>query len=504
MTRVSLRGLLLGIPTLAAAGGAGVVFTYYVDSVNGNDANDGSSEALAFATLGAVPELTTGQSVGLARGSVFRGDKLATISANNVTIAAYGDAETAKPVLRGDAVLSAGGWTKTEGLTNVYERAITFDADVSGVILVFEDDAFMTRQTSTALVDANPGTYYTTGDTSGSGTLYIHTSDSADPAANSKVYEFTDTKLIINSFDATGTVLRDLVCMRSIYQNGPVYLGRSSRIYNCDFLQGSRHNFIARTGLLAEDCLFADGYNPYVGGASLFVVYEADSQPTDSFTVRRCTASNSNSSYSITGFLSHEQGGGNRFGTITYEDCAAIDCNVGWSLIDADNFVLTGCSATDCTYGITGNSTNSEAVITGFTATGVDYGVNFSGTGTTLNLIDADITQNVAAGGGCVYGNNGGTINVIGGVFKADLPTSLSARTCFGLNAIDTTWNVSGARMEVRRPIDFLTDNHTLATMDNNSYSTAALLWRYKGTSSSGLATWQSASNFDLNSTQDT
>ena len=47
-------------------------YTYYVDSVNGNDGNSGRTAAKAFQNLTALPTLLTGQSVGLARNSVWK------------------------------------------------------------------------------------------------------------------------------------------------------------------------------------------------------------------------------------------------------------------------------------------------------------------------------------------------------------------------------------------------------------------------------------------------
>jgi hypothetical protein len=473
-------------------------YTYYVNSVSGNDSNPGTSPATAKATLGAVPALTAGQSVGLARGSTFRSQKFATITANNVTIGAYGTG--ARPIIVSRAVLSAGGWSKTGGLTNVYERAITFDADASGVIMTFEDSAFMTRRASTALVDANAGSYYASSDTAGSGTLYIHATGSGNPASNGKAYEFTDTTLVVNSFDATGTVLRDLNFYSSIYQNGPVYLGKNSQVYGCDFNQGSRHNFIARGGVYMEDCALVAGYN-FGTGATLFVCFEATATAADTFHLVRVTVSNVGGVGLVNGFINHDSGAG-AFGPCTMDHCTTISCETGYDLNYSSLYTVTDCTATNCTNGVSCGGATVYA-ISGLTVTGGTYGVLNSVSGATIAITNPQITILIAGGGSCIFVAAASSITLTGGLLTCDTKNNTASRGIFTTGTGVSTWVISGTRFNLRRPVYITTANPVITSMDNNAYGVDALIWTYNGTSSVGLTDWRTFSGFDANSTQD-
>jgi hypothetical protein len=95
-------------PTPAPAPAPAPAFTYHVDSVNGLDTNDGSTPALAFKTLAALPALIAGNSIGLARGSYWREELSFTVG--GVSIKAYG--EGAPPVIDGADI--ATGWTQPD------------------------------------------------------------------------------------------------------------------------------------------------------------------------------------------------------------------------------------------------------------------------------------------------------------------------------------------------------------------------------------------------------
>lgn len=484
------------IPTVLATT---LGFTYYVDSVNGNDSNSGRSPTTALKTLTALPTLFPYDTVRLVTDSIFRNQKFANIP-NNLTIEAYGSG--AKPIMRGDASLSSGGWSKTVGRTFVYERTITFDADPSGYMLIFENDAFMARKTSVANVDSNAGSYYCTSDTAGTATLYIHATGDGDPASNGKTYDYTKTALSIDAFSAVGVKLRGVIFKRSLYQNGYVYLGKNSYAYSCDFQQNSRHNFICRGGFYGESCTFTDGY--YAGaGATLFVCYEASPTAADTVTLISCTASNSGSpDTAVTGYLNHGAASpGTNFGPVTYISCAAQNVATGWSCIDSTLFTFTSCTFSTVTYGIS-VGVASTFNITGVTGSVFTFGVEVAAAAT-VNVTTPNLTSTAAGFGGCIHSTAGGTITMSGGTLTSDNPTNDGARGCFGINTTNTTWIINGMRIALRRPVYFVTNNHTLNAMDNQSYSNAAAIWQYQGSSRVGLAAWKSATGFDTNSTQD-
>ncbi|MBT0667086.1 hypothetical protein HT136_01725 [Novosphingobium profundi] len=100
-------------------------YDYYVDTVNGNDANDGKTKSTPFAKLStAVAALgaTTGLSIGIARGSVLRVDPI-TLAVANTRIGAYGSEELGRPKHLGSLATAVSAFTK---VGNLYSIALAF------------------------------------------------------------------------------------------------------------------------------------------------------------------------------------------------------------------------------------------------------------------------------------------------------------------------------------------------------------------------------------------
>jgi hypothetical protein len=157
--------------------------SYYVDC-NAAAGGDGSITT-PWDALGDMSVLTGDQSdntVYLKRGCTFRETLYARGSGtagHPHTFTAYGTG--ADPIITGADILTTTGWTKTGGATNVYEKALTTNPGS----YVLEDGVKMTKQSSTANVDSNAGSYYWASDV-----IYVNaTGASKDPSSNGKVYE---------------------------------------------------------------------------------------------------------------------------------------------------------------------------------------------------------------------------------------------------------------------------------------------------------------------------
>ena len=89
---------------------------YYVSSIDGNDSNDGLSEATAVKSLSAASKLITGSgdTVLFKRGGTYSGQM--TISKSDVLIGSYGDTSLPKPVIDGSYYDGAknGSWTEVK------------------------------------------------------------------------------------------------------------------------------------------------------------------------------------------------------------------------------------------------------------------------------------------------------------------------------------------------------------------------------------------------------
>jgi len=108
---MQLKGVAMALPMVVGMllclvfAGAAMATTFYVDSVGGNDANDGTSEPLAWATLGKVNATTfrPGDRVLLKSGSSWNGQLWPKGSGEPdkpITIGRYGDG--AKPCINGE------------------------------------------------------------------------------------------------------------------------------------------------------------------------------------------------------------------------------------------------------------------------------------------------------------------------------------------------------------------------------------------------------------------
>lgn len=99
-------------------------FTYYVDSVSGNDSNPGSQGA-PWKTIAKVnsTKLSPGQSVGFKSGDIWRETLVVSQSGfagNPILFGSYGSG--AQPIIDGSNVLSS-GWTQYSG--NIWKHAFT-------------------------------------------------------------------------------------------------------------------------------------------------------------------------------------------------------------------------------------------------------------------------------------------------------------------------------------------------------------------------------------------
>jgi len=250
-------------------------YNYYVDSVNGNDANPGTSPALAFQNITALPTITAGQSIGLADGSHWR-QELST-SANNVTVAGYGSG--ALPIIDGSDIIPNSSFTKTAGYTNVYNTAtITFPEAADGMWAnAWETGGpgdsttgtILAEVASEALVDSTACSYYIptmTGSVMPSSAIvYIHSCDGSSPIANGYTYEIAQR----GGLRLTGSseTIRNIEGRKNANDAGSINVGDSSLISGVIARDGAKHNVLAGQGTVVNNSTLIDGYYPATAGS---------------------------------------------------------------------------------------------------------------------------------------------------------------------------------------------------------------------------------------------
>ncbi len=504
-------------------GSNGQAFTYYVDSVGGSNANSGNSAAAALKDISSLPSISNGQSVGLACGSSWKQEL--RITANNVTVGAYGACTGSnRPILDGSDRFLNANFTKTAGLTNVYQTTtITFAAGGTAAwVNVFEtggpgDSAtgtFLNFVTSNALVDSTTCSYTISGMTPdgtlpASGQIFIH---GCDPAAlnlitNGYNYEFANrpTGLYLNGLNnkATGIETR-----KSADDLGSLQCqtdGAACTFTNVLARLGGKHNAFVACGSTVTGSYFINSYysttvsNPLVffdnvGSGKPFTLsnsfIQQDQNLTGAVTVAAnqhtasgsCGVANFNSNWIIAKNSAPLSG-------ISFSNVTSISTN-GNFISQAGNYLSPTINTT---------STNDQFV----TDINNNTPISATGNGVTLILVGAKICASHNQNG-LIFNSasTGLTFNITNSLFYLNTPLSGSYPFAIAFNAgAGVTINVNGsdfgsANSEFYNYNMFVGGN--TFTGNNNIYEPSATNhWVLNGTTENSLATWQGLTGQD-------
>lgn len=235
--------------------------TYYV-SATGSASNDGLTYATAFSSIGTALSKGDADVIMVGYGIYERSKGFSGYTIfRNVSIKAFG----------GPVTFSAHDtltWTVANGYTNTYQatRSLVdwvWDAKTPDSL---GDYTRLTKQTSIALVDANPGSWYSDGTT-----LYVRTSDSRQPDSNIRAY-----------LDVTHAVVSGNV---TVYMEGINIEGGTEPIKVTNTTSGEKPTFYAKyckfkygstsNGMTMRGCLsflfncetarnYLDGFNYHI------------------------------------------------------------------------------------------------------------------------------------------------------------------------------------------------------------------------------------------------
>ncbi|WP_197020259.1 hypothetical protein [Hyphomonas sp. CY54-11-8] len=304
-----------------------------MDSVSGSDSNDGTSLAGAFQTLGAVETaaLAFGDNVRIAlvAGSEWR-EPLELSSLSGVSVTGIGALPAnGLPIVRGDDVVT--GWTAHATLSNVWEKTgWTHDASGTERLIMFKDDALMTRIADAASLTAD-GQFVTAVGSDGSPwTLQIYST--TDPNSDGSVYEAGKRRRGI-FLGNSGTVSL-LETARTLANNGSFdtlnKTGASvSRMVSAD---GGKHNHSIGSGEVTDIVTFrSDPPTVSEPANTLFVAY-VDNPTSLSVAYTRCFAADTAPVNGVTGFYSHGASSpSDYFASLTMDQCGASGVKSGFS-----------------------------------------------------------------------------------------------------------------------------------------------------------------------------
>lgn len=336
----SLVLLLIGCITALGAPAFGIPtakqFDYFVDATTGNDANSGKRADLAYATLPALPTITLGMRIGLARNSRFHGQL--PFSSSDVTVASYGAGSRA--IIDGSTNIPNAAFTLSGGQTYTYQVDVVNNGDSGAWPEVWEDGNILILTNSIANCEGTAGTYYFTGG-NGATTYYVHASDSSNVTSNGKVYDHNYWGTPLHSSDQNRCQYVGIEAWRSLNTGAPLYNGgRFCKLIDCSGRGGHVHCVFIGPGGYVKNTSAVDGYRGTNGG-SLFVHYGTTDPTGTSVIYDGCFASMPNVNLSQSGFFGHS--GAGRWSSVTYTNCSTTNTAGSFSAADNDNYYVLNC-----------------------------------------------------------------------------------------------------------------------------------------------------------------
>jgi hypothetical protein len=284
----------------------------YFDSVNGNDANTGSTSNYALQHLAASPAIASGQTVCLRRGSTFYDSifgGVPGIERDNVTIRDYGPANLPKPMIDNSDVIPAGSWTSLGG--NEYQATVTgpgtsqptpygssypFYSAGTNMINVFEckqapclppsqatgtpqSDNDLVNVSSQSAVGTTPGSYYVDNMNATTMNIYIHPSDGTSPISSNYIYSYSHRLVGAGVNGLNGTIM-NIASKKTPNNSGNIvqnFDGGSGTFIGVESDQGNKHNLFCSSGCTITGSTFEDGYTPNQaggGGDTMIVMFD--------------------------------------------------------------------------------------------------------------------------------------------------------------------------------------------------------------------------------------
>lgn len=316
-------GLGLGVQL---GGNTGRILTVFVDSVNGNDANNGLGPSSALQTLAAAKAAAIARGspagIGLARGSHWR-ESLSLSGMAGACIDAVGSTSLPLPKIDCSDIAPNANFSLASGQTKTYQ--ITWTHSVQNDIgkrklRVWENGTRLKWVSSIANCEAEAGTFFVSNAAiANPATIYVHPTGDTDPASDGKLYEITAREQALTGAGATSDV-RNLHTTRNAHHDGSyISAGYSYGVLASD---GVVHNLWNAIGGVADHCVAYD-CEPSTWrnlGATLFVSY-VDLNGSGA-TYRNCWAfSPAPGGETHNGFYAHTGGGAGVLTKMSYEDC---------------------------------------------------------------------------------------------------------------------------------------------------------------------------------------
>lgn len=378
---------------------------YYVDSVNGNDANSGLSPAQAVNTIAQLTALDATNPLNtwnLASNSHWR--EQLTTPRSNMTVQSYGTGSL--PMLDASDIIPNANWTKTQGYVNIYQVTVPI-AETTEWMNLWRNGSYVTSiQYSLATLDAASSPSWTTVDTasgseqntlSSTGTETIYMNVQTDPAADGALYEYAHREYGL--YLTYGGTVSNLATRANLARNGSMSIaeqGGNASVYNVDVSDGSKHNLIvfhnfAGQQIQVNGCTTENSYfgtNNSLGRIQIVYTGQGFAGSGQSLLVESCNLTTGADGFTGNDGLSGHYSGSGYIDSMTFENntgssgtqFGSLAANVTWNgnygPIELENFLAGS------TQQITASNITSPTTIVS------DYGA-----GSTWNIHDNPLLE---------------------------------------------------------------------------------------------------------------
>lgn len=322
-------------------------YDFYVDSVGGNDANNGKSEAQAFKTISAIP-LANNISIALKRGSYWR-EALDASGFTGLEVVAYGDG-TLPTLDAADIVTTT--WINDSG--NIWYTDVTLaDSSYTMYNSLWKDGVRMEWFASTGALTTNNDYYVAEATVNPTTTARFYIFSDTDPNTSGVLYEYASRwyGMVITG----NSIVRYVRTKRQLHNNGSAIIGSNSQAQYCIFEDGVKHNVYISNDSTAFHCISYKHDTPKRTNATLFVGHTQDGVG-HKVSFYNCIAAadpvksawaNANG-VGVTGFYAHTSGPAAKWDEVGLFDCSVSNCNLGISAMDAVSIAAVRNWAHDC------------------------------------------------------------------------------------------------------------------------------------------------------------
>lgn len=493
-------------------------YDWYVDHDNGSDSYEGTNPYQAFQTIAKLLTVwSAGESVWI-EPKDDGSDYLEALIYPGAGVRAYssGVYDHATGTWSGGASISGAdvaanaSFSKTGGQTNVYQIAVTVETGATQFVNLFEDDVYLTRQTSVANVDSNPGSYYVTAE-SGSITIYVHASDSSDVTANGKVYEYTKRIRAIYT-NYANCVLSGLCGRKALGDSGCIsFQGSAGTISHFLAEKGGSHTLQQDPtgGAICQYGKVLDGYD--TTSATLFN-YNANVFAGDTYAVSNVTIGHTSVSepgYLTVGGMNGHQNTSGTLAVINMTNVRFENLYTGVTgLNHSDTVNMATCVWDEVVEGARNSSVSQTLNVTGGSYESAVINsqkflqIMYAGT---VNVSGVTINESNTALLGLISITAAATVTVDSCIFVQNITTGTRlAVYCSSAGAnvtlTNNTYNSTGNGWTYHYYFAAGASGMTW-TSDFNAFESTNDAWFIFGTTYSDLASYQAGTSEDLNST---